>query len=329
MEAIPSHLQLCAGAFNAVSAGLIVLDQSERIVLWNDWMSSFSGLARQACAGRTLGELFPELQDGRLSAAVTTALRRGYPSLLSHSLNKSPLPLFCPNTLTKRKQRIQQAIQVMPLQVGELPRHCLIQVSDISLSVARERLLRDQAMELRTYSHIDSLTGVPNRRHFDEYISSELRRSVRASLPLSLIMLDLDYFKAYNDTYGHQMGDQCLIQVAAALESSLNRPGDMVARLGGEEFVVVLADTDKEGAAVLAERLRAKIESLAIEHRNSKVATHVTASLGVTSEVPGQACESAMLVAAADRALYRAKHDGRNCVRLDDPELVCGTRQGS
>lgn len=329
MEAIPSHLQLCAGVFNAVSAGLIVLDQSARVVLWNDWMERFSGLTQQECAGRTLAELFPELQDGRLTVAIDTALRRGYPSLLSHSLNKSPLPLFHPDSLAKRRQRIQQAIQVTPLKAGELARHCLIQVVDISLSVARERLLRDQAMELRTYSHIDSLTSVPNRRHFDEYISSELRRSVRASLPLSLIMLDLDYFKAYNDTYGHQMGDQCLIQVAAALESSLNRPGDMIARLGGEEFVVVLPDTDNEGAAALAEKLRAKIESLAIEHRNSKVAAHVTASLGVTSEVPGQACEAAMLVAAADRALYRAKHDGRNCVRFDDPELVCGTRKGS
>lgn len=324
MESVASQMQVYAAMFDAVGAGLVVIDDSEHIVLWNGWMARHSGLMQQDTKGQSLKQLFPDLQNSRLLMAVGSALQSGFPSLLSQSLNKAPLPLFAAGRPIKQRQRIQQAIQVMPLQIGELPRHCLIQVTDVSISVAREKLLRDQAVELRLCSHVDSLTGVPNRRHFDEFISSELRRSVRSAKPMALIMLDLDYFKAYNDTYGHQIGDQCLIKVAAALASSLKRPGDMMARYGGEEFIVVLADTDRSGAEVLAERMRSKVESLAIEHRNSKVATHVTVSLGLTSTVPGRACDPGMLVSAADQALYQAKHDGRNCVRVHDPERLCG-----
>lgn len=324
MEAQSSQMLLCTAAFNAVNNGLIVLDHAERIVMWNEWMCRHSDLTQQETMGRTLEELFPELRNSRLATAVHSALRNGHPSLLSQSLNKTPLPLFPPNALASQRQRILQAIQVVPLPLQGLLRHCLVQIADVSLSVARERLLRDQAVELRAYSHVDGLTGIPNRRSLDECLASELRRAVRAATPLALIMLDIDYFKAYNDTYGHQMGDQSLMRVAAALQSTLKRPGDMVARYGGEEFVVVLVETDQAGAAIMAERMRAKVESLAIEHAKSKVAPHVTISLGVTCVVPGQACEASMLISAADQSLYRAKHEGRNCVQTHDPELLCG-----
>lgn len=296
-------------------------------MLWNEWMSHHSGLSQQQVMGRTLSDLFPELQGGRLFMAVSGALQNGQPSLLSQSLNKAPLPLFQDVLAAAHQQRIRQAIQVLPLKPDGMSRHCLIQVADVSLSVARERLLRDQAIELRAYSNLDSLTGIPNRRRLDEYLASEMKRAVRAATPIALIMLDIDYFKHYNDTYGHQMGDQCLIQVAAALEGTLKRPGDMVARYGGEEFVVVLVETNKSGAASLAEKMRARVEGLLIEHSQSPVAPHVTISLGLTSAVPGQACEASMLFSAADQALYQAKHEGRNCVRVYDPELLCAVRK--
>lgn len=314
-------------AVNAVSNGLIILDDQEHIVLWNEWMRHHSGLAQQQAMGRTLPDLFPELQGSRLFMAVRGALQNGQPSLLSQSLNKAPLPLFQDAVAAAHQQRIRQAIQVLPLKPDGMSRHCLIQIADVSLSVARERLLRDQAIELRTYSNLDSLTGIPNRRRLDEYLASEMKRAVRAATPIALIMLDIDYFKHYNDTYGHQMGDQCLIQVAAALEGALKRPGDMVARYGGEEFVIVLVETNKSGAAILAEKIRARIEELVIAHSQSPVAPHVTLSLGVTSAVPGQACEASMLISAADQALYQAKHEGRNCVRVYDPELLCAVRK--
>ncbi|MFH1493821.1 MAG: diguanylate cyclase [Pseudomonadota bacterium] len=321
-----TQLALCAAAFDAASNGLLVLDHEERIVLWNEWMSHHSGLSPQKVMGRTLTELFPELQGSRLLMALRGALHSGHPSLLSQSLNKAPLPLFSGPSPTPQQLRIRQAVKVLPLTPDGMPRHCLIQVTDVSLSVARERLLREQAMELRACSHLDSLTSIPNRRQLDEYLARELRRAVRASAPLSLIMLDIDYFKHYNDTYGHQMGDQSLIQVAAALESTLKRPGDMVTRYGGEEFVVVLVDTDKAGAAVLAEKMRARIESLSIKHEQSQVAPHITISLGVASAIPGLNCEASTLILAADQALYQAKHNGRNRVQIYDPELLCGIR---
>lgn len=320
-------MELYAAAYDATGNGLIVIDQDQRIVLWNAWMSHHSGLAPLEAVGRTLIELFPELQGSRLAMAVQGALHGGQPALLSQSLNKAPLPLFPDTPPTPQSQRIRQAIQVQPLSPQGLPRHCLIQVTDVSLSVARERLLRDQAMELRAYSDLDSLTGISNRRRLDEYLSNEVRRAVRSASPIALIMLDVDYFKRFNDTYGHQMGDRCLIQVAAVLASTLKRPGDMLARYGGEEFMAVLVDTDKAGAAILAEKMRAVVECLAIEHGQSPVAPHITISLGVAGAVPGQACEASMLIAAADQALYQAKHDGRNCVRLYDPELMCGLRK--
>lgn len=316
--------QLCTASFNAVSHGLIVLDHEERVVMWNAWMSKHSNQTQAETLGRKLVDIFPELCGSRLEMAVTSALGHGHCSLLSQSLNKAPFPLFSPADSPNWRQRIRQAIQVVPLLQAKLARYCLIQISDVSLSVARERLLRDQAMELRAYSYIDSLTGIPNRRSLDEYLAGELQRAVRAATPLALIMLDIDYFKAYNDAYGHQIGDRCLMQVAAALQSTLKRPGDMVARYGGEEFVVVLVETNESGAALIAERLRARIEGLAIEHRQSKVSAYVTASLGVTCIVPGQACEPGMLFSAADQALYLAKHEGRNCVRKYAPELLCG-----
>lgn len=324
MESQTGQSGLCMAAFNAVHNGLIVLDSAERIVAWNEWMQRHSGLAQHEVMGRTLAELFPELCSSRLAMAVRGALLHGHSSLLSQSLNKAPLPLFATHAPVSGHQRMSQAIQVVPLFKNELQHHCMIQVTDVTLSVARERLLRDQAMELRAFSHLDSLTSIPNRRFLDEYLAGELRRAVRSAASLALIMIDIDFFKRYNDNYGHQMGDQNLIRVAAALQSTLKRPGDKVARYGGEEFVVVLVETDQAGAAVMAEQMRAKVEHLKIEHCQSKVAPHVTVSLGVATTMPGKGCEPGMLIAAADQALYQAKHDGRNCVRQHAPEFLCG-----
>ncbi|MBI4383920.1 MAG: diguanylate cyclase [Nitrospinae bacterium] len=167
---------------------------------------------------------------------------------------------------------------------------------------------------LQELSIRDGLTGVFNRRHFDKVIDAEWKRAMRRGTPVSLIMLDIDSFKIYNDTHGHQAGDDCLKKVAGAVAGTLKRPADIVARYGGEEFAVVLSDTDKEGAFKLAEVVRADIESLKIEHRRSKVSPYITASMGVSSDIPlpGSSCES--LIANADKALYLAKRGGRNQV---------------
>ncbi|WP_170942305.1 diguanylate cyclase, partial [Noviherbaspirillum denitrificans] len=158
------------------------------------------------------------------------------------------------------------------------------------------------------------LTGIANRRRFDLHLEDEFRRAKRNASPLSLIMIDVDSFKDYNDNYGHQRGDQCLAQIAGALGGVLNRSSDLVARYGGEEFTVVLPDTNEDGAMQIAEAMRAEIEALNIEHAHSRVAKFVTISLGVSTVVPEHLSNTGSLIHAADRALYQAKRSGRNCV---------------
>jgi two-component system chemotaxis family response regulator WspR len=180
------------------------------------------------------------------------------------------------------------------------------------------RQLEDKNRLLERLSSLDTLTGIANRRRFDAALRQEWRRSSREESPLSLLFCDIDYFKSFNDTYGHQAGDACLVRVAHTMQESLNRPADLAARYGGEEFVALLVDTEREGARLLAERIRERIESLHLEHRASTVAPVLTVSLGVATSLPRSAAHAEDLVRWADRALYRAKHGGRNRVALAD-----------
>jgi diguanylate cyclase (GGDEF)-like protein/PAS domain S-box-containing protein len=179
----------------------------------------------------------------------------------------------------------------------------------------RDITKRKQAEEkLKALSTLDGLTGIVNRRFFEEYFAREWTRSVRTGKPLSLIMCDIDYFKFYNDTYGHLKGDECLRQVAEALKNAVNRPGDLVARFGGEEFIVLLPETELEGALKVAEVLRDKIESLKIKHQKSLVSNYLTISLGVATAIPSREDAAMELISSADAALYQAKNEGRNRV---------------
>jgi diguanylate cyclase (GGDEF)-like protein len=168
---------------------------------------------------------------------------------------------------------------------------------------------------LRLASTMDALTGLANRYNFDEFMDREWRRAVRDKKPLSLIMLDIDHFKAFNDTYGHQAGDDCLKKVSAVIAESAKRPADLAARYGGEEFVVVLPDTDVEGAAEMAEKIRRDVESLGVLHEQSPTAAQVTVSVGVASVVPDRDAASSDLLRRVDMALYAAKNSGRNRVK--------------
>ncbi|APB34941.1 putative Diguanylate kinase [Gloeomargarita lithophora Alchichica-D10] len=168
--------------------------------------------------------------------------------------------------------------------------------------------------ELRRLAAFDGLTQVPNRRRFDEYLTQEWHRLEREECALSLILADIDFFKSYNDTYGHVAGDECLRRVAQAISQVANRSTDLVARYGGEEFAVILPNTLLAGAMTVAERVRMGVEQLRIPHQNSLVHGQVTLSLGVTSILPTPVLNPAQLVAAADQALYQAKQQGRNCV---------------
>jgi diguanylate cyclase (GGDEF)-like protein len=180
--------------------------------------------------------------------------------------------------------------------------------------VKTQLTLKAQTDALRMLASLDGLTGVPNRRIFDERLDAEWRACRRSGSPLSLLMVDVDHFKLYNDHYGHLDGDQCLKAVASALASSVERGRDMLARFGGEEFVCLLPDTDLEGAKHIAEKLRQAVEGLAIPHVESKTAATVTVSLGVATTAQCDALEPPDLLKVADEQLYLAKQSGRNRV---------------
>jgi diguanylate cyclase (GGDEF)-like protein len=305
---------LLEGVLGAVNLGAIVLDDAGRIVLWNAWMARHTGLEPSAALGQPLFTLYPELQGKRVEAAVTQALRNNFPSLLSHSLNKSPLPLFSHPADAARGERMQQAVAITPVALAGGGRHCLIQITDVSLAVGRETLLRQQALVLRSQSVTDGLTGIANRRLFDVTLEKEVRRAKRNGSALSLLMIDIDYFKPYNDHYGHQQGDACLIAVGTAMAAMLKRPGDLLARYGGEEFSAVLAETDADQALRLAEAMRETIRALAIAHdaAPADASRYITVSIGVATQRTPQPVDQQALIGQADRALYLSKHTGRN-----------------
>ena len=170
--------------------------------------------------------------------------------------------------------------------------------------------------ELDRQASTDGLTGVANRRYLNEFVEREWARSIRENTMISVIMVDLDFFKAYNDNYGHLAGDECLKQVARQMKSNIKRPADLVARYGGEEFAIILPNTDVEGAEVIAEACRKSVEDLAIVHGASAVSSFVTVSLGVACSREAQCRAATDLFAEADSALYKAKQLGRNCVAV-------------
>jgi diguanylate cyclase (GGDEF)-like protein len=166
----------------------------------------------------------------------------------------------------------------------------------------------------QTLSSLDGLTGIPNRRRFDETLDMEWRLAMRESVWLSLIMIDIDYFKKFNDEYLHLAGDECLRRVARTLSESVRRPMDIVARYGGEEFAAILPRTNREGAKQVAETMRNNVCSLNIPHIRSLVNHVVTISLGTATVIPSASLSPDVLIKTADKALFEAKEQGRNRV---------------
>lgn len=163
---------------------------------------------------------------------------------------------------------------------------------------------------LEQISMIDGLTSIENRRAFDIAYQKTWRLCMRERMPLALIMIDIDHFKVFNDTYGHLAGDQALIRIAEAIKDVIRRPGDLAARYGGEEFVVMLMNTNGEVVEIVAEKIRRKVEELGI--KNEKINTVLTVSLGVASIIPNDKMAAEKIIDSADKALYKAKEDGRN-----------------
>ncbi|HJV46828.1 MAG TPA: diguanylate cyclase [Bacillota bacterium] len=224
----------------------------------------------------------------------------------------------------RKKDRKYIWVETSARSVGNIPQfpEGVIAVSrDITQRKLFEKKLKETNETLHKLSSLDGLTSIANRRYFDEFLQKEWHRSIRDKLPISLIIFDIDYFKRFNDTYGHLKGDDCLQQVAKAVEETFKRATDLVARYGGEEFAVVLPNTSSEVIYPLADKLRSNIENLMIPHENSNASSYVTVSIGVATVFPKRNSHPEELIHHADTALYQAKNAGRNQVKLYFSEM--------
>lgn len=322
-QATPSWLEWL---LSNTQMGLLVLDADARVVFANKWLLTRASMVLDHITGRPLMEVFPVLAASHFERALKQSMVTGFPSMLSHTLHAAPFPLYAPSGACTRGELLRQSIQIVPMGPKDMAlagqRFTLIHIADVSHNVMREGLLKAKVDEMSDMAHIDVLTGIGNRRAFDQTLDAEVRAAVRAAKPLGLLMLDVDYFKLFNDKYGHPAADRCLQTIADLLRQICRRPRDLVARYGGEELAVVLPETDLAGALRVANDILKALRALQIPHENNPQGPIVTLSAGVSVLAQGERTTAATLLQQADVALYAAKHAGRNCVVQFDPRAL-------
>ena len=324
-EALKLEKALLAQLVETAAEGIVMLDPEGRITLHNSEFCRMFGFRPSEVEGRSIDELILPEELGEEGALLTRRVRGG--------------ATFTTETLRRRKDgsRIDVSIIGSPVvingqQVGTYGIYR--DISDIKkaqneiLESQRQVLEANATLQERTrqleaanallerLSNFDGLTGIPNRRYFERFYGLEWRRAAREKKWIALIMIDVDFFKAYNDRHGHPAGDACLKQISQALDQVVNRASDVVCRYGGEEFVVVLSGTDLTGAREVAERMAQRIRSLALAHGGTGLSALVTLSMGIASEIPQLSANPEELLLRADQALYLAKARGRDRIEV-------------
>jgi diguanylate cyclase (GGDEF)-like protein/PAS domain S-box-containing protein len=287
-----------------------VLDTQSRVMIWNRACERLTGIAAADMLG-TSGHwrAFYNVERPCLADLIaqgrTAEVDEFYPE--HGSVSEPRYGLYAENwcVMPQHGTRLYLAIDAGPIydRSGKL-----IAVVETLRDMTLQKLAQSALQELANH---DGLTGIANRRSFDDTLKREWRRTMRDVQPLSLLMVDVDHFKNYNDTHGHIAGDECLKRVALAMSDQMHRASDVVARYGGEEFGVILPNSSLEGATIVAERLRKTVEELALPFAGSEFG-HVTVSVGAASVIPSPLIDSWQLISAADNALYEAKGAGRN-----------------
>jgi len=285
-----------------------VLDIDSRVIIWNKACERLTGVRAEDVLGTNYywsafyDERRPCLADLVLAQSyneIGKLYPKGSYGLSDHGVSAEN---WC--VMPVLGQRLYLAIDAGPIYDNSGK---LTAVVETLRDITSQKLLQTN---LETLAARDGLTGLANRRTFDERLAEEVRRASRERQPLALLMVDIDYFKLFNDSYGHQKGDECLRAVARALGDTLWRADDIAARYGGEEFAIILPDTRLSGAMLMAEHIRTAVEDLGIGHSTSVASSHVTLSVGGAISV--DPCAPDQLVSSADAALYRAKREGRN-----------------
>jgi len=293
-----------------------VLDDQRRVIIWNRACERLTGVPAAKVLG-TSDQWRGFYATPRYCLAAILALGRAeeLPDLYqAHTVHDDTClglraEVWC--VMPSVGKRLYLAVDAGPIydEDGKL-----IAVVETLRDMTEQKLAQAALQNLAVK---DGLTGIANRRFFDETIEVEWLRAQREGVPLSLLLADIDHFKRYNDTYGHQKGDECLKTVAATIDDEALRPGDLTARYGGEEFAIIMPTRTRDGASRVAERVREAVFALEISHADSDVAQSVTLSIGVASMIPAVGLGPETLIAAADSALYAAKRGGRNLIVTD------------
>jgi len=300
--------------FNSLNLGVCVVDTDSKVLLWNNWIAKHSDIKETDALNRQFENVFSESVSPAFLTALKNTLTHRLPVVLSTALHRTPLPLYNGCEANQQQTRMYQSITITPIQSQLNESCCLIQITDSSTSIKREKMLRSHSEILKKEATTDSLTDICNRRFFDAHYEMAIAEAKRQKHPLSIFMVDIDFFKSYNDYYGHIAGDNAIKQVASALKSQLSRATDIVARYGGEEFVLVMPHLPQKVAEQFAEKLRSAVFNLAMPHIKSRPFNQITISVGLCTGIPEN---DDNLLNKADAALYQAKLKGRNrCICL-------------
>ncbi|MBN2428239.1 MAG: diguanylate cyclase [Deltaproteobacteria bacterium] len=286
--------------FSVASDATCVVRDDHLVVRANDAMLRFLNKSEDEVIGREISGLLKGILNRKFIVQFMAMLEKGV--ALENDMERR-----CSAGKTEHF-----VVSTLPLVTIDGSPGAVARFQNITSRKCAELALEKANNELERLACIDGLTQLFNRRCFDDNLDREWKRMFRDGKSLSLVLCDIDFFKRYNDFYGHQEGDDCLCQVAKALGACVKRPADLAARYGGEEFVLLLPDTPVEGAIVLAEKVRREVETLGLPHAASEIAPVVTLSLGVASLMPSSGKTAKELVRAADEALYLAKQQGRN-----------------
>jgi diguanylate cyclase (GGDEF)-like protein len=295
---------ILAQILESLSLGVVVLDSELNVSHWNRWMVLHSGITSESILGKSILEFFPNLNNPRFLRSCKAVLAFGNFTFFSQKLHRYLFPFKPVSSFGADIDYMQQSCVMGPLRdENNSINHLYITIQDVTEVVAYERRLLEMNME-------DSLTGAYNRRFLDVFVQREFERHKRYATPFSVIMMDIDFFKAVNDEYGHQCGDFLLKGIAAEIAGSI-RKVDFLARYGGEEFCCLLPETTLPKAVFVAERIRKNIAQKEFEYDGNKI--KLTISAGVTT-LRGGIDSVEGLIGKADEALYTAKRQGRNKV---------------